>query len=269
MSLKLFFAVFGSLLPYLIPWPLIQQHGAPSTQDPPDEVHILPIEPKDDGDGVTRLKGIVQWTQNDKPKPREPIDQSADPKCLQIQGGKRIGTEDSKVVVGRVQNVMIYVSKGLDPAKKYPAPEQKIVLNQKGCTYEPHVLSIRAGQPLTILNSDATLHNIHGLAQVNPEFNFGQPTPGLSKEIKFNKPEIFKVKCDVHPWMNAWIGVFDHPFHTASNEKGEYAILGLPPGAYEITAWHEVYGKFKQQVTITEGNTTEADFTLDWSNAKK
>ena len=94
------------------------------------------------------------------------------------------------------------------------------------------------GQKLTVKNSDDTLHNVHGMSRVNPVFNIGQPV-GSRKHVTFAQPETpFKVGCDLHGWMGAWVAVFNHPFHTTSGEAGTYE-LKLPPGKYEIAAWHE------------------------------
>lgn len=216
------------------------------------------------------VKGVVTWKEGETAEKRTVVKMDAEPKCLQINGDKKIGTENSiinKETKG-VANVILYVSGGLDESKTYEAPKDKILFDQKGCMYVPHVVSLQAGQTITVRNSDELLHNIHGLPTENPEFNFGQAKAGLTKDVELKKAEIFKVKCDVHPWMNAWIGVFTHPFHCVSNDKGEFEIKGLAPGNYEITAWHEVYGTFKQKVTVSTGETKELNFTLDRTNMK-
>ena len=186
--------------------------------------------------------------------------------------GYGVGTE--KVIVSKpdakqirtIRNVIVYV-KSVPSGLTQATPEASVTIDQKGCRYRPHVLTIQIGQTLAVLNSDATLHNIHGLPKKNAEFNFGQPRAGMKKAMVFKKAEIFRVKCDVHPWMGAYIGVFDHPFHAVSDKVGNYKIDGLPAGDYEIIAWHEVYGEFKQKVTVKAEGDTTLDFEL--SETKK
>jgi hypothetical protein len=112
------------------------------------------------------------------------------------------------------------------------------------------------GQDLSVKNSDGFLHNVHSLAVENPAFNFGQPNknPGQKVPEQPKITETFRVKCDVHPWMSAYIGVFEHPFHAVSDEDGKYTIKGtLPDGEYTLVAWHEKFGEKEEQITIKDG----------------
>ena len=124
------------------------------------------------------------------------------------------------------------------------------------------MLTIQTGQTLAVLNSDATLHNIHGLPKKNAEFNFGQPRAGMKKVMVFMKAEIFRVKCDVHPWMACYIQVFDHPFFAVTGKDGTFEITGLPNGTYTIEAWHETFGTRTATVAVT-GDTIVQDFTFE------
>ena len=193
---------------------------------------------------------------------RTTIQMKADPNCIKARKGKKAGTE--KVIVnkdGTLRNVIVYVKKGLEGKTfEVPAPAQ---INQQGCVYKPHVLALMKGQKLTVKNSDATLHNIHGLCKKNNEFNFGQPKQGMTKTIDFTQLEAFKVKCDVHPWMGAYIMVLDHPKHAATGKKGMFSIDGLPPGEYVIAAWHEEYGEKTQTIVVSEGGTKEIEFVFE------
>ncbi len=128
-------------------------------------------------------------------------------------------------------NIIVYVSKGLPAGKTYPAPKTPVTLDQNGCQYKPHVQGIMVGQAYRILNSDGILHNVHSLPKVNPQFN--KPMPPTLKETTttFAKPEpIFQIKCDVHPWMSAYIGVFTHPFFSVTGTDGKFTISGLDAG---------------------------------------
>ncbi|HEY3052503.1 MAG TPA: carboxypeptidase regulatory-like domain-containing protein, partial [Thermoanaerobaculia bacterium] len=120
------------------------------------------------------------------------------------------------------------------------------------------------GQPLQIKNSDATLHNIHALPNVNSQFNEGQPVQGMVSTKKFDKPEIvpFRIKCDVHGWMKAFMAVLPHPYHSVSAMNGTFTIGNLPPGTYTLTAWHEKYGTQEQQVVVGPKESKQVTFTF-------
>ena len=166
-----------------------------------------------------------------------------------------------------VKNVLVFVTEGLNI--DYSPPEEPVVIDQKGCIYSPHVLGIMAGQQLDILNNDGTLHNIHALPKVNKEFNKAQPRSKKKLSVKFEKPEApFKVKCDVHPWMGAYIGVFDHPCFAVSGDDGTYIISDLKPGEYVIEAWHEKLGSQTANVTVSD-SAAHQDFTFKKPSKKK
>ena len=102
---------------------------------------------------------------------------------------------------------------------------------------------MRVGQPIEIINSDPTLHNIHAMPKANSEFNTGQPMQGMKTKHTFTAKEVMvPFKCDVHGWMNAYVGVLDHPYFAVTGEDGKFALKGLPPGTYTIEAWHEKLG---------------------------
>jgi plastocyanin len=145
----------------------------------------------------------------------------------------------------------------------YPAPTEPVVLNQKGCHYTPHVFGIMVGQPLQIVNSDPTLHNIHALPKANSEFNTGQPIQGMKFDHTFTAKEVMvPFKCDVHGWMNAHAAVLDHPFFAVSSKDGKFEIKGLPAGKYTIEAWHEKLGAQTMDVEVAAKESKAADFTF-------
>lgn len=207
------------------------------------------------------VSGIVKFEGATKPK-RTEIKMDADGKCAAHTAGKKIGSEDYLINnANEIKNVFVYVSKGLE-GKKFDVPATPAELDQVGCMYIPHVVGLMVGQDINIKNSDPTLHNIHGLPKVNQEFNFGQPQQNSVKTIKFRKAETgIKVKCDVHPWMSAWVHVLEHPFFAVSDKDGKYTIPGLPAGSYTLTAWHEKLGTVEQQITVADGDLA-ADFVL-------
>ena len=137
------------------------------------------------------------------------------------------------------------------------------MLDQKGCHYSPHVLGIQVGQPLQVLNSDSTLHNVHALPKANSEFNAGQPIQGMKTTHTFSTKEVMiPFKCDVHGWMNAWVGVLDHPYYAVTGADGTFSLKGLPPGTYTIEAWHEKLGTQTQMVTLGAKDNKDVAFTF-------
>ncbi|HVH29862.1 MAG TPA: carboxypeptidase regulatory-like domain-containing protein [Vicinamibacterales bacterium] len=192
----------------------------------------------------------------------KPLDMAAEAVCHKKHGGKPAANEALVLGSGNTMgNIMVWVSKGLPAGKTYPASKTPVVLDQDGCVYKPHVMGIMVGQPYRILNSDGILHNIHTLPKINPQFNRGQPATVKEMTTSFGKPEnMFQVKCDVHPWMQAFIGVFTHPFFSVTKADGKFTISGLDKGTYEITAWHERLGTQTASVTVTGSDTKSQDF---------
>ena len=192
---------------------------------------------------------------------KEQIKMDADAYC---KGAHAEPAYTQDVVVngnGTLQWVLVYVKEGV--AGSYPAPSTPVTLDQKGCQYTPHIFGIQAGQPLKIVNSDGTLHNIHALPKVNAEFNIGQPFQKMETIKKFDKPEMpVRFKCDVHKWMGAYAGVFNHPFFATTNDQGVFEIKNLPPGNYVIEAWQEKYGPQTQNVTVSGSETKTVDFSF-------
>jgi plastocyanin len=191
----------------------------------------------------------------------KPLAMEADPVCAKKHSGP---VPNELLVLGSgntMGNIMVWVSKGVPAGKTYPAPQTPVVLDQQGCQYKPHVMGIMAGQPYKILNSDALPHNVHTLPKVNATFNRAMPATLKEVTTKFDKPEpIFQIKCDVHPWMAAYIGVFTHPFFSVTGTDGKFTIAGLDAGTYEITAWHERLGTQTATVTVSGSDTKSQNF---------
>ena len=206
--------------------------------------------------GVAGAAGPITGTVvfDGKPPALKPLSMDADPVCAKKHSGP-VPSEMLALGSGNTMgNILVWVSKGLPAGKTWPVPAKPVTLDQKGCVYVPHVMGIMVGQTYRILNSDGVLHNIHTLPKVNPSFNKGMPPTLKETTTKFDKPEaVFHVKCDVHPWMSAWVAVFNHPFFAVTATDGKFSIPGLDPGTYEITAWHERLGT--QTASITVGAT--------------
>jgi len=153
---------------------------------------------------------------------------------------------------GALANVIVYVSTGLD-GYSFTPPSSAASIEQKGCQYHPHVVALQAGQNLEVVNSDPTTHNIHPEPQANREWNESQPPGAAPIDKSFARPEVaIPVKCNVHPWMKAYIGVFDNPYFQVTGKDGAFDLKNLPPGTYTVVAWHEQYGTSAPQ-TVTIG----------------
>ena len=192
----------------------------------------------------------------------EPIKMAADPGCVQQNKGAQ--TQETYMVgsEGQLQNVFVYVKDGLG-SLTFPVPTEPITLDQQGCRYHPHVFGIMVGQPLSIVNGDPTLHNIHATPKVNTEFNTGQPIQFMKTSHTFTTKEVMMpFKCDVHGWMNAYVGILDHPYYAVSLADGKFEIKNLPPGTYTIEAWHEKAGTQTQMVTIGPKEAKDISFTF-------
>jgi plastocyanin len=190
-----------------------------------------------------------------------PLQMDADPGCAKKHSGDVM---PDVLVLGEnneMANVLVYVKGGL-PAGNYATPADPVVLDQTGCRYLPHVVSVQPGQIFKILNSDGLLHNVHGLPEKNTPFNRAMPAAVTESEYTFDKEEIFKIKCDVHPWMGAWVGVFAHPFHTVTGTDGTFSLDGLPAGSYELEARHERLGVLTAQLTVADGEAGTHDFSF-------
>jgi plastocyanin len=200
----------------------------------------------------------------------KPLAMGADPACAKKHSSP---VPDERLALGSgnsLGNIMVWVSKGLPAGKTWPAPKTAVTLDQVGCQYKPHVQGIMVGQQYRILNSDGILHNVHSLPKVNSQFN--KPMPPTLKETTttFPKPEpVFQIKCDVHPWMTAYVGVFTHPFFSATSTDGKFTISGLDPGTYEISAWHEVLGTQTASVTVGASDTKTQNFKFTMPATKK
>jgi plastocyanin len=200
------------------------------------------------------VKGKIAFT-GEAPMPRR-ISTSADPRCMNPD----LRSEDTVVTDGGLDNVMVYVSSAVSGA--FPTPATEVLLDQMGCRYIPHTITVQTNQPIRFRNSDNTAHNVHAWAEVNESFNMSQATKGLEEVKRFAKPEIMlPIRCDVHNWMKSFVGVFPHPYHTVSAKGGTYE-LKLPAGKYEITAHHEEFGKKTMTVEVADNGSADLNFSF-------
>jgi plastocyanin len=208
------------------------------------------------------IAGTVHYAKT-PPKPIE-IDMAQDPACTL---GPANYSEGYVVSDGAMANVFIYVKDGLGN-RIYAAPTQPAMIDQKGCRYTPHVVGVMVGQAVRFTNSDPTMHNIHMMPTVegNQAVDISQPPSGGSAhpedERTFRSPELMiPVRCNNHPWMQAFINVAPNPFYAVSDASGKYVIHGLPPGTYTILADQENLGQQTATVTVAAKQTVTQDFT--------
>jgi plastocyanin len=187
------------------------------------------------------------------------INMASDPGC----GSTPVTSEAILVDNGGLQNVFVYIKDDLGSQYAFEVPTEPVKLDQKGCHYVPHVVGVRATQPLEIVNSDSTLHNVHGMPETNREFNVGQPVAGMKNAVTFTAPEVLiRFKCDVHSWMHAYIGVVDHPYFAVTGSGGKFELKTIPPGTYTIEAVHEKLGRQTQTVTLGDRDAKTITFTF-------
>ena len=210
--------------------------------------------------GNAVVTGTVSFTGTAPANPR--IDMSGESACAQKHSGT---ITDPELVVngGKVSNVFVHVKTGLPANATYAAPSQAVEIDQDGCFYKPRVFGVMTRQTIDIKNSDPVLHNIKAVPKENRGFNISQPTAGMVTKRSFNRAEVMvPLECNVHSWMQAYVGVKDHPFFATTNDNGTFRIEGLPPGTYEIEAWHEKLGTRTMTVTVGDGETKTADFSF-------
>ncbi len=216
---------------------------------------VLMAEPQaDEGasiSGRVKMKGEI-------PKRRK-IATNADPKCAAMHPGDLLSDDYAIDPAGNVQYALIYIKDGLGD-QKFTPPKAPVVVEQKGCRFEPHVLGIMVGQELMFRNQDDLMHIVHVTPKNNREFGFSQAKRGEERPKTFTAKETIRLFCDVHPWMECWVHVLDHPFSVASGADGKFKLKGLPPGKYTIEAWHEKFKPVTQEIEIKAKESKTLNF---------
>ena len=211
------------------------------------------------------ITGLVVFTGT--PSEGEMIDMSEEPACADVHATPPMHMPAIVGTEGGLANVFIHLSEGLDPSLQFPA-EEAAVLDQVGCEYIPHVVALSTDQQLTVRNSDPVLHNVNTTPTENRGFNRSQPQAGMEFQTSFPTAEVMiPVRCDVHGWMESYIGVTAHPYHAVTGEDGSFALERLPPGTYTLEAWHELYGTVTQSVVVPESGEAAVMFEFDESMA--
>ena len=227
--------------------------AAAKEEKPPAYFHVDPATA-----GV--IAGTIRFT-GARPHPK-PIDMSSDPACVEAHHGKAYDESLEVNRKGDVEGAFVYIKTGLE-GKQFETPATPVELDQRGCTFSPRILGVEAGQPVNIVNSDPVTHNIHPLAQVNREWNHSQGAGEPPILRRFPRPEVMiRVKCNIHSWMRAYIGVLPHPYFAVTGEDGAFEIRNVPPGNYTLEVWQETLGTQDRAITVTPSGKIQADFTL-------
>lgn len=195
---------------------------------------------------------------------RQPMHMGLDPTCLEISGATP--PNDDLVVAsdGAVANAFVYIAAGLPPSVASAPPTTPVTVDQRGCRFVPHVLGVRAGQPVEFLNSDPTEHDVHAEPGPNGQFNRLQPLQGMRESHVFNAPSVMTlIKCDRHPWMSAHIGVMEHPFFAVTAADGRFTLSGVPDGHYTVAMWHEQFGRREADAVIVDRHDVHTDFVIE------
>ena len=236
------------------------EFGSVETKTEAAPTAVTPAAAEEKIDSPATIKGKITF-DGQKPTPKE-IKMDADPNCAALHTEPAFRKDALVAEDGSFANVFVYVKKGLE-GKSFAVPTEPVKFDQHGCEYEPRVFGVRAGQPVEIINSDPTLHNVHAMAENNEDFNIGMPVKGMKLKKTFNKPELMvKIVCDVHPWMNGFAGVMEHPYFFTTGKDGAFQLANLPPGDYVIAAWQEKLGEMTQDVKVGANETKEVNFVF-------
>lgn len=230
----------------------------PKKEEPPA---AKPDYSKVDAATAGSVSGKIRF-QGKKPPLGKPIDMSEDPACVEAHHGKAYDTPILVNADGTLANVFVYIKSGLE-GKKFEVPSKPVTIDQRGCWFNPRVLGIQVGQTLSVINSDPVTHSIHPLAVVNREWNHSQGAGDEPLARRFFHPEVMiRVKCNIHSWMHAFIGVVDNPYYAVTGEDGTFEIHNVPPGDYVLGVWQEKLGTQEQKITVPPSGKVESDFVF-------
>jgi hypothetical protein len=194
------------------------------------------------------------------PPPMRTLSLQADPQCAAQHSGP-VPAGDVLVKDGRVANAFVWIADGLGD-RTFAVPETPVEIDQTGCLYRPRVAGVQVCQPIRFVNSDPTLHNVHGTPAHSAPWNFGMPVKGARRDVRVEASEMpVEVRCDVHPWMRAFLGVVDHPYFAVTGADGAFTLREVPPGDYVVASWHERFGKREAKLTVGAKEAKDVTFT--------
>lgn len=210
-------------------------------------------------DAATAGTITVRVGYSGTPPAPQPINMAGVPACAALHPEPVLETPIA-VADGRLADAVVYVQSGFG-ARGFAPPTQPVVIDQKGCLYTPRVAAVMLGQPLQFLNSDAEGHNVHGRPKVADGWNFLMSRQGSTRDVLVSKPELgIPVGCDIHPWMGAYVSVFDNPYFGVTPADGTVTLRNVPPGEYVIGSWHETLGILVKPVTLPPSGNVTVEF---------
>jgi hypothetical protein len=214
--------------------------------------------PATSADGVTLVSGRILF----KGTPPAPKPVPLDSLCGKLHTVPPTELDYQVGPSGGLGEVLVYL-KGLPEAADMTPTSENPMLDQEGCIYKPRVFGVMVNQKFRIRNSDQLMHNVHALPKKNKEFNFAQPVRGQVNERTFTEAEVLvRIKCDVHPWMNAYVGVLPHRFFTVTDEDGQFRLPGIPTGKFTLEAAHPKGGVVSQEIEIAPGEHKQIELSF-------
>jgi plastocyanin len=218
-----------------------EKSGASATTTTPN---VKPVDAATAGS----ITGTVQL--DGTPPKMKVINMAAEAACAKEHSTPALTQDVLTGKDGALENAVVYL-KGDFSQYKFDSPQSPVSITQKGCMYDPHVLALETGQSLQVVNADPVAHNIHPVPKDNREWNESQPPGATPIDRSFAHEEIaIPVKCNIHPWMKAYIAVFGNPYFEVTGKDGAFDLKNVPPGNYTLIAWHELYGTREQAVTL-------------------
>jgi hypothetical protein len=207
------------------------------------------------------VEGLVRFTGKQPPARR--LSMQAEEACESLHDGPVVEPSLITAKDGALTNAFVYLKTGLE-GKQFEPPTETVLLDQRGCMFVPRVVALRAGQTLSIKNSDPVSHNIHPQPQLNREWNQHQAPDAPDLQRRFVRPEVLiPVKCNVHSWMRSYISVLDHPYFAVTGGDGRFSWTDVPPGEYTVAVWHETLGELTQSVVLAANGKEVIMFTFD------
>jgi plastocyanin len=220
---------------------------------PAPAANVTPVDPATAGSIA-----VTVGFSGAAPAPK-PINMGGVPACAALHP-EPVLDQSVRVANGKLSDVVVYIQSGFG-SRGFAAPTEPVVIDQQGCLYHPQVAAVMVGQPLQFRNSDAEGHNVHGHPQVAEAWNFLMSRQGTARDVFFSKPELgIPVGCDIHPWMRAYVSVFDNPYFGVTGADGTINLTSVPPGDYVIGVWHPTLGALVKPVTLAPRGAATVEF---------